>query len=107
MEHIVIFITASNAEEAQKIGAALLDEKLVACVNSIPKVHSCYWWQGSLECSDEVLLIAKTVRPLLETIITKTKKLHSYKVPEIIALPIIGGNPDYLEWIDDSVRLKQ
>ncbi|MBN1621573.1 MAG: divalent-cation tolerance protein CutA [Endomicrobiales bacterium] len=104
MNHIVVFITCSDREEAGKISKALLDEKLAACVNMVPEIHSTYWWQGKIETSAEVFLMAKTAESKLDIVIAKVKELHSYDVPEVIALPIVGGNPDYLKWIDESIK---
>jgi len=95
----VVLVTASSAAEAQRIGRALLDERRAACVNIIPHVASAYWWQGKVESATEALLIVKTTAAQLESVITLVRHLHSYQVPEIIALPIVGGNPEYLAWI--------
>lgn len=100
----VVFITASSQIEADKIASVLLEAKKAACVNVVPSVHSRYWWQGKIESADEVLLIIKTKSSALPDVIELVKKNHSYTVPEIIALPIIGGNEDYLKWIDESVE---
>ena len=78
----------------------LLAERKAACVNIIPKVESHYRWQGKIESDDELLLIVKTRITLLDEIITLVKENHPYTVPEIIALPIVGGNADYLQWIE-------
>jgi len=103
MSHVVVFVTASSPEEAERIGRVLLDERLVACVNTVP-VRSAYWWQGNVERAGETLLIVKTAVRLVEDVTARVRDLHSYTVPEVIALPIVGGNPDYLRWIDESVR---
>ena len=102
--YIVIFITTANKKESENIAKALLDAKLVACVNISEKVHSMFWWQGKIDSGEENLLIAKTARSKLSKVVKTVRSLHSYTVPEIIALPIIGGNQDYLRWIDESVR---
>lgn len=104
MDKIVIFITCVNLREAKKISGKLLDKKLVACANIVNGVSSRYWWKGKIEKSDEVMLIMKSMRPLFKSIVSEVKKLHSYSVPEIIALPIISGNPDYLKWIKMSCK---
>ena len=101
---IVIFITTSTEEEARKISESLLSQRKAACINILPKVDSSFWWQGKLDSAQESLLIIKTKASLLSEIIALVKEVHSYEVPEIIALPIIGGNEDYLKWIDDEVR---
>ena len=102
-EYIVVFITAGSAEEAQRISKILLERKKAACVNIIDKVNSHFWWEGKLDSAQENLLIAKTKDSLLSDIINLVKEAHGYSVPEIIALPIVGGNQDYLEWIEQSV----
>ena len=73
------------------------------CVNIVSRVDSLFWWQGELDSAQESLLIVKTKASVLNQIVNLVKEHHSYDVPEIIALPIISGNQDYLEWIGDSV----
>lgn len=102
--HIVVFVTVSSKEEAQKITQGLLQEKLVACGNSIEGVESHFWWQGTIDQAKETLLIFKTRKALFPKVVRKVKSLHSYEVPEIIALPVVGGNKQYLDWIDESTR---
>lgn len=102
-KYIVLFITTGSTEEAQQISKILLEQKKVACVNIIDKVNSLFWWEDKLDSAQENLLIAKTKASLLPEIINLVKKTHSYDVPEIIALPIIGGNQDYLGWIEENV----
>ncbi|MCJ7807641.1 MAG: divalent-cation tolerance protein CutA [Dehalococcoidia bacterium] len=106
LEHVVVFITAATADEARSISNILVSRRKAACVNIVPQVNSMFWWQGKIECADEALLIAKTKATLLEELIELVKQNHSYDVPEIIALPIIGGNRDYLQWLDDETGLK-
>lgn len=101
--YIVIFITTSTDEEAKKIADALLTEKKASCVNILPKVHSLFWWQGRIDSASEVLLIVKTEERLLDDVTKLVRELHSYSVPEIIALPIIGGSEKYLKWISESM----
>ncbi|MFC1987573.1 divalent-cation tolerance protein CutA [Chloroflexota bacterium] len=100
---VVILITTSNDEEARKIADVLLTQKKVACVNIVPGVNSLFWWQDKIEPTQESLLIVKTKASLIDEIVTLVRGVHSYDVPEIIALPIIGGNQDYLDWIDKEV----
>jgi periplasmic divalent cation tolerance protein len=97
---VVVFITAKDPEEAQKIAKALVKRRQAACVNIVPAVNSHFWWKDRLENADESLLIVKTMESLLPEVIKSVKKIHSYSIPEIIALPIVGGSRDYLEWID-------
>jgi periplasmic divalent cation tolerance protein len=101
---IVILVTTSSEPEAHKIADLLLSRRKAACVNIVPKVDSSFWWQGKLDSARESLLIIKTKASLLPEIVDLVKAAHSYEVPEIIALPIIGGSEDYLRWIDDEVR---
>ncbi len=102
---IVVLITAVEKAQARKIAEALVGERLAACVNIIPdSVCSIFRWEGRVDEAQEVFLIVKTVRSKLSKIVKLVKKLHSYSVPEIIALPIVGGSADYLKWIDGSVR---
>jgi len=102
--YIVLFITTATAEEAQQISRALLNQRKAACVNIVPKVSSLFWWQDKLDSAQENLLIVKTKASQLNAIVRLVKELHSYDIPEIIALPIIGGNQDYLEWIEKEVK---
>ena len=101
---IVVFITVDSPETAQKITDKLLTERKAACVNIIPAVESQYRWQGKIESANELLLIVKTRAELLDDLITLVKQIHPYTVPEIIALPIIGGNNGYLEWIEKETN---
>ena len=101
---VVLLITTATAEEAQRISRVLLEQKKVACVNIVPKVNSFFWWQGKLDSAEESLLIVKTKASQLSEIVPLVKELHSYDIPELIALPIIGGNQDYLAWIQKEVR---
>ena len=103
-KHIVVFITVDSQETAQKITDKLLTERKAVCINIIPKVESYYWCQGKIENANELLLIVKTRAVLLEGLIALVKQNHPYSVPEIIALPIIGGNKDYLKWIDGETE---
>ena len=100
--YIVIFVTASNKKEAGNIARGLLKNKLAACVNILDKIESFFWWQGKVDNTKEALLIVKTRKALMNKLIKKVKSLHSYKVPEIIALPIICGDKKYLKWINES-----
>lgn len=99
----VVLITVPNKKEAQKISQKLVAAKLAACVNIVPSIESIYWWQGKIEKAKELLLVIKTLNKNVPALITQVKKLHSYTVPEIIALDIIKGNKDYLDWIETSL----
>ena len=100
---VVVFITAPSTKEARTIAASLVRERLAACVGVLPGVRSIYRWKSKVESAREVLLLAKTTGPKLPSLIRRVKALHSYDVPEVIALPILAGNQEYLHWIDESV----
>ena len=102
--YLVVLVTAGSAEEASRIADGLLGQRKAACVNIVSGVRSLFWWQDSLDSTEENLLIIKTRASALNAVITLVRQMHSYDVPEIIALPITGGNPDYLEWIDREVE---
>jgi len=104
LAYIVLFITTATAEEAQQISGVLLNQRKAACVNIVPRVSSLFWWQDTLESTEESLLIVKTKASVLNEIVKLVRELHSYDIPEIIALPIVGGNQDYLEWIDKETK---
>lgn len=101
---VTVFVTVPGASEAKKIVSAVLEKKLAACASVIGGVRSMYWWKGKLERSNESLIILKTDIKHFKKLASEIKRMHSYKVPEIVALPIIDGDPDYLEWIGESVR---
>ncbi len=99
---IIVFTTTSSKEEAKRIAKSIVEKKVAACVNIVDDINSIYWWKGSIEESREALLIIKTKINLLDKLIEEIKKIHSYEVPEIIAIPIIAGLRQYLEWINKS-----
>jgi periplasmic divalent cation tolerance protein len=102
--HVVVLVTAKNKKEAQKISASLIKAKLAACVNIVDKVSSIFFWAGKIDQAKESLLLIKSKKDKLPKIIKLVRSLHSYKVPEIIALPIIAGDKPYLRWIDAALR---
>ncbi len=99
--YVALFMTASSGEEARAIAKALVGEQLVACVNIVPKIASFFWWKGKLCEEEETLLIAKTRASQFAHVVERVKALHSYEVPEVIALPLSAGSEDYLRWIDE------
>jgi len=99
---VVILITTASEDEAHSIAEQLLNQKKAACVNIVPRVDSLFWWHGKLDSAQESLLIVKTKASLFPEIVKIVKKAHSYEVPEIIGLPIIAGNEDYLKWLDTA-----
>ncbi len=101
---IMVYITAPNEDEARRIGLELVEKKLAACVNILPGMKSIYIWQGALEQSEEVVLIAKTVKERFNELCAAVKEAHSYEVPCIVSWPITEGTEDFLAFIRDNVR---
>ena len=102
--NVVILITCTNSREAKRIARALVEQRLAACVNIVDKIKSIFWWQKQIDSACEVLLIAKSKKSLIHRVIREVKSLHSYQVPEIIALPVVAGNKDYINWINEFIR---
>jgi periplasmic divalent cation tolerance protein len=100
-EAILVLITASSQEEADKIARSLVAERLAACVNIIPEVRSLFSWENKLCEEKETLLVVKSRRLLFRQVVLRVKALHSYTVPEIIAIPIVEGSAPYLQWIGE------
>jgi periplasmic divalent cation tolerance protein len=103
-DKILVLTTAGSKEEARKIGRALVERLLAACVNIVPHVRSIYRWEGEVEEAEEWLLIIKTTRAAFERTRDAICELHSYDVPECICLPIEDGSVEYLSWIGQSVK---
>jgi periplasmic divalent cation tolerance protein len=101
--YIVVFITCANKKEAKDIASGLIKNRLAACVNITGDLESFFWWRGKTDYAREILLIIKSKKQKLSRIIKLVKSMHSYTVPEIIAIPVIAGNESYLKWIDDSL----
>lgn len=104
MEYVIAFVTTPSVEEAKRIAESLVERKLAACVNVMPQVVSYYWWNGKIESDQEAKLVIKTKSELMEELIESVKKLHSYEICEVTSVPIVGGNADYLKWIDENVK---
>ncbi len=98
-EHTLILSTIDSREAAEKIAHHVVEERLAACVNIISDITSVYKWKGALERTTEILMVIKTTRERLPRLIERIKELHTYELPEVIALPIQDGYPPYLEWI--------
>ena len=99
----LVYMTAGSLEEARRIGAQLVADRLAACVNIIEGMHSIYRWKGELQNDREVVLIAKTKASLITELVEKVKSMHSYDCPCIVSWAIDGGNPAFLEWIGSEV----
>ncbi len=102
--HIIVLVTVSSKQEAESIAQRLLEEKLIACANIVCHVSSLFHWEGKIDHADEAIIFMKTRKDLFEQLCKKVKSLHSYELPEIIALPIIAGSKSYLEWIDAALK---
>ncbi len=103
-KYVIVLVTAKDTSEAQKISMELLGKRLAACVNILPGVNSSYWWMDKIESATECMLLIKTSTLQLNGVVDAVKKNHSYSVPEIIALPVVGGNPDYLKWLGNTLK---
>ena len=104
MTSTMIYITTSSREEALRIGRTVVADRLAACANVLPGVTSVYRWQGEVQEDGETALILKTRSDLVERLTARVKELHSYDCPCVVALPIAGGNPDFLQWIAEETR---
>src|SRR6267154_2877857 len=100
---VVGLVTCSSRTEARKVARAILTKKLAACVNIIGGLESHYWWQGKLETAREQLLLVKTTRAATDGVIKAVKAAHSYEVPEVIFVPVVAGEKNYLKWLRSSV----
>jgi periplasmic divalent cation tolerance protein len=96
---VFVYTTYPSLVEAERIGKAVLERRLAACVNILPGMISHYWWEGSIERGEEVVMIIKTRASLADSVRAAVKELHPYETPAILTLPIEGGDPGYLEWL--------
>jgi periplasmic divalent cation tolerance protein len=102
MSYVLAYITAADMDEAEKIGKVLVENRLAACVNVFPFMQSMYMWKGSLEKAQESVIIAKTTEKLKDRLVEQVKKSHSYECPCVLFLPVAGGNPEFLRWIEEE-----
>jgi periplasmic divalent cation tolerance protein len=103
-EKIVVLSTCANEEEAAKIARMLVEERLAACVNVLPRIRSYYRWKGALEEAGECLLVIKSSQSLFTSLRSAIEKAHSYETPEVLALPVADGSPNYLDWVTRNLR---
>lgn len=101
---VIVLVTTSSLKEAEQIAQKLLEKRLVACINIIPRVHSRFWWKGEIERCDEALMIIKSKSEVFDELVESVRSVHSYGVPEILAIPIHNGFNEYLTWIDESIE---
>ena len=104
---IVVLSTCGSPEEADRLARSLVEQRLAACVNVIPGISSHYWWQGRLETAQECLLLVKSSRERFDQLRSVLEQAHSYEIPEVIALPVVDGSLNYLNWIDLNLAAGQ
>jgi len=107
MDALIVYITAPNEDEAAKIANTLVERGLAGCANIIKDIRSIYSWQGKIEDEKEVLMIVKTKATLFGALQAAVKELHPYSVPEIIAVPVADGSPDYIKWLMETTKQGQ
>jgi len=100
----LIYVTTAGPEEARAIGRAVVEARLAACANILDPMASLYWWEGAVQEGRETVLILKTRAELADAVTAKIRELHSYSCPCVVALPVAGGNPAFLEWIAAETR---
>jgi periplasmic divalent cation tolerance protein len=105
-DKIVVLNTCASTEEAQRVARALVEKRLAACVNVLPGIRSVYRWKDAIEEEEEVLLVIKTSRALLPELMEEIERLHSYEVPEVIALQVTDGSERYLAWMNRELAHK-
>ncbi|HZB94030.1 MAG TPA: divalent-cation tolerance protein CutA [Stellaceae bacterium] len=104
MAVMFVYATAGNADEALRIGRAVVEARLAACANVLSGMRSVYWWEGRVQESEEAVLVLKTSEALLEPLVQRVKSLHSYACPCIEALPVIGGHQPFLDWVVQETK---
>ena len=104
MTYIIVLMTTPNKKEAEKIVHQLLEKRLIVCANIVDSVSSLFWWKQKIEQENETLVIMKSSQKLFKTLTQKIQELHSYEVPEILAIPIVAGAQSYLDWMKKSLE---
>jgi len=102
-DKIVVFSACATEEEAEKIARTLVEARLAACVNIVPGARSVYRWQGAIETAAEWMLIIKSSRQIFGRLSGALEKAHSYQIPEVLAVPVVEGAPNYLNWLEDQL----
>jgi periplasmic divalent cation tolerance protein len=103
-DFIIVLVTTKDKAEADKISQTLLQEKLIACANIISPVSSCFLWQGKIDRAEECLVVTKTHKDLFTELVVRVKALHSYEVPEVLAMPVVDGSGEYLAWMRSVIK---
>jgi periplasmic divalent cation tolerance protein len=101
--YVVVIVTTASKQEAEKIAQRLINERLIACANIIGPVSSLFHWSGKIEHNEEYLMLLKSRMSLFDNLAETVKALHSYEVPEILVLPVIGGSEAYLDWLSNCL----
>jgi len=101
--YIVVIVTTASKQEAERIAELLINERLIACANIIGPVSSIFHWSGKIEHTEEYLMLLKSRKSLFDNLAETVKALHSYEVPEILVLPVIGGSEAYLNWLSNCL----
>ena len=104
-DKIVVLSTCSSAEEAERLARLLVQERLAACVNVAPGLRSFYQWKGAVESAAEWLLIIKSSRERFAALSAALERAHSYEIPEVLALPVVDGAENYLNWLDGELHV--
>jgi periplasmic divalent cation tolerance protein len=102
-DKIVVLTTCDSEKQAEKLANTLVDQRLAACVNILPNARSIYRWEGKIEDSAEWLLLIKSRRDLFTALRAEIQKMHTYEVPEVIAIPVVDGSEAYLGWLDGQL----
>lgn len=103
-DKIIVLTMCESSEQAEKIAHDLVEHQLAACVNIVPGIKSIYRWKGVIEKSSEWMLLIKTSREIFEKLSLELERLHTYETPEIVALPLVAGSGDYLNWLDHELK---
>jgi periplasmic divalent cation tolerance protein len=103
-DKIVVFSTCNSAAQAERIAHALVEQRLAACVSIVPGIRSIYHWKEQIEDAVEWLLVIKSRRDLMDELRAAIGKIHSFEVPELLALPVVDGSESYIAWLDRELR---
>lgn len=103
-DKIVVLSTCATKKDAEKLARALLEERLAACVTVVPRIRSFYRWKDAIEVTDEFLLVIKSSRELFDALSSALEKTHTYEVPEVLALPVVEGAANYLNWLQANLQ---
>jgi periplasmic divalent cation tolerance protein len=105
-EKILVLSNCGSEEEARRVARALVEARVAACVNIVPGIQSVYHWQGAIQEDSEWMLVIKSTRSMFDSLSAELRKIHSYQVPEVLAIPIIAGDQNYLDWMDREIAGK-